>query len=170
MRTALRLTTYLALVVAAGCSARASESAVAEFTPADSAAIRASGDKWVSTSLSRDFAAWGTTVTSDVVMYPPNSKPVLGRDAAVAFVTAFPTIEQFNINVDEVTGIGDVAYDRGTFTMQAKLPNGMVVHDTGSFFSVFRRQPDNSWQHSRVMWTTHAPMPAPPPPPARRAR
>jgi ketosteroid isomerase-like protein len=170
MRSATRLTAYLALVVAVGCSTAASESAVAEFTPADSSAIRASADKWVTTLLAKDFDGWGTTVSSDVVLYPPNSKPVTGRDAAIAFTKAYPPIEQFAINVDELTGIGDVAYDRGTYTTQVKLPNGIVMSDTGSFFSVFRRQPDGGWQHSRVMWTSHAPLPTPPAPPARRAR
>jgi len=170
MRNVQHLTTFVAFVVATGCSAGAPESSAPEFTAADSTAVRASADKWVSTLLAKDFAGWGTSVSSDVVLYPPNSKPVTGRDAGVAFVTAYPPIEKFEINVEELTGRGDVAYDRGTFTLQAKLPNGTQLSDTGSFFSVFRRQADGGWQHSRVMWTSHIPTPAPPAPPARRAR
>ena len=170
MRNVQHLTTFVALLVAIGCSAGAPESSAPEFTAADSTAVRASADKWVSTLLAKDFAGWGTSVSSDVVLYPPNSKPITGRDAAVAFVTAYPPIEKFEINVEELTGRGDVAYDRGTFTLQAKLPNGTQLSDTGSFFSVFRRQADGGWQHSRVMWTSHIPTPAPPAPPARRAR
>ena len=169
MPHAKHLSTYLALVIVAGCAAGASES-MPEFTPGDSAAVRASADKWVSTLLAKDFAGWGTSVTSDVVMYPPNSKPIVGREAGIAFVTAYPPMESFTISVDEVTGRGDVAYDRGTFSIRAKLPDGTTMSDSGSFVSVFRRQDDGGWQHSRVMWTTHAPMPAAPPPPARQAR
>lgn len=170
MRNVQRWTSFAAIVIAIGCSAKRPASSAPEFTAADSTGVRASADKWVSTILAKDFDGWGTSVTSDVVMYPPNSKPVVGRDAAVAFVRSYPPIEQFAINVDEVTGRGDVAYDRGTFTLQAKLPNGAQISDTGSFFSVFRRQPDGGWQHSRVMWTSHIPAAAPPPAPARRGR
>jgi len=165
MRNVQNLTTVVALVVAIGCSAGAPQ-----FTAADSTAVRTSADKWVSTLLAKDFDGWGTTVSSDVVLYPPNSKPLVGRAAAVAFVKAYPPIEKFDISVAEVTGRGDVAYDRGTFTLQAKLPTGVQISDTGSFFSVFRRQADGGWQHSRVMWTSHIPAPTPPPPPVRRAR
>ena len=117
--------------------------------------------------LAQNFDGWGTTVSGDVVMNPPNVKPVVGRDAAIAYVKAFPTVTQFAINVEELVGMGDKAVDRGTFTLQAKLPNGTLVSDTGSFMSVFSRQADGSWQHSRVMWVSHLPSPPAPAPAAR---
>jgi ketosteroid isomerase-like protein len=157
----------LVLAAVVGCTAGASESNPPAFTAADSTSIRASGDKWVSTTVARDFDGFGTTVTSDVVLYPPNSKPIIGREAATNYIRNYPVITKFNIAVDEITGRGDVGYDRGTFTLDAKLPNGVAVSDTGSFFSVFRRQPDGTWQHSRVMWVSHLP-PAPPAPPMTR--
>lgn len=166
----MKITTCLIAVTIIGCTSGASESADAPFTAADSAAVRAGADKWVSTTLARDFDAFGANLSSDVVLYPPNAKPIVGRDAAVAYVKAYPTITKFNINVDEVSGRGDVAYDRGTFTLEAKLPNGMVVNDTGSFFTVFRRQSDGSWPHSRVMWNTHIPAPTAPAPPAPKGK
>ena len=170
MRNAQRLTACLLVAVVGGCTAGASKSDMAAFTAADSTAVRAGADKWVSTILARDFDGWGSNVSSDVVLYPPNSKPVTGRDAAVAFVKAYPVISKFDITVDEITGRGDVAYDRGTYTLQGKLPDGTPMSDTGSFFTVYHRAADGSWPHSRVMWVSHLPPAAPPAPAARRGK
>ena len=42
--------------------------------------------------LAADWDAWGNTLTEDVFLSPPNATPVAGREAAVAWVKAFPTI------------------------------------------------------------------------------
>lgn len=140
------------------------------FTTADSTAVRATADKWVSTLLAADYNGWGTTVSSDVVMYPPNSKPIVGRDAAIAFVQSYPRITHFTLRVDELGGRGDIAYDRGNFQIAFTLPDGKTGADTGSFMTVFKRQPDGSWPHSRVVWTSHLPPVAPPPPPTAKKK
>ena len=165
MRNSFRLAMGLALFTSlASCKKEGPESEEAQFTPKDSTAVRASADKWVSTLLARDFDGWATTITSDAVLYPPNGSPTVGRDAAVAFAKAYPTITSFVISPDEVTGRGDVAYDRGTYTTTVKLPGGASASDKGSFIGVFRRQPDGTWAHSRAMWHSDLPLPAPPKP------
>jgi ketosteroid isomerase-like protein len=130
-----------------------------QFTAADSSAVRASTELWRTSIVAQNFDAWAKSVTPDVVMYPPNSKPVNGRDAAVAYVKAYPQITKFDLNIDEIVGRGDAATDRGQFALTVKLPNGSVANDTGSFVSLFRRQPDGSWAHSRVMWNSNLPVP-----------
>src|SRR5438552_14186617 len=125
MRISFRLAMSLAFLASlTSCKKEGAESEEAQFTPKDSTAVRASVDKWVSTLLARDFDGWATTVTSDVVLYPPNGSPTTGRDAAVAFVKAYPTITSFVFSPEEVTGNGNVAYDRGTYTTTVKLPDG----------------------------------------------
>jgi ketosteroid isomerase-like protein len=159
----------LSLALAAALTACATKSSAdGAFTPEDSAAVRASAELWRTKMVEGDFDAWAKSVTEDAVLYPPNSKPVVGRNAAIAFAKAYPKITKFDINIEEMVGRGDAATDRGTFTLTAQLPNGMAVNDTGSFLSLFRRQADGTWAHSRVMW--HSDLPAPPaPPPATAA-
>lgn len=150
------------------CAAKPPSSDAAAFSAQDSAAVAASAELWRTSSLARDWDKFGSTISSDVVMFPPNSPPTVGHEASMAYIKAFPTITKFEINVDELTGKQDMAYDRGHFTLTAKLPDGKEINDQGSFMSVFRRQADGSWKHSRVMWHSDLPMPAPAPAPAKR--
>lgn len=163
MRETIRLAAGLILVFPlVACEKSAEAKGVAAFTPQDSSAVRVEIEKWRTTLLAQDFNKWGTSVTSDVVMYPPNQQKTVGRDAAVAFVTAYPKITKFDIEVDELGGQGDLAYDRGTYTITAIGPNNATINDKGSFLSTFRRQPDGTWPHSRVMWHSDLPVPTEP--------
>jgi len=156
-RTTLGLLTMCALTA---CAAKSSDStAAAAFTPQDSAAIAAEAEKWRATSLARDFDAFATTLTDDAVLYPPNVAPTVGKEASMAYIKAFPTITKFEVSPRETGGVGDMAFDRGDFTLTAKLPDGTEINDQGSFLSVFRRQADGSWKHSRVMWHSNLPVP-----------
>lgn len=170
MRNALRTAGYaIAVIAAAGCAAKTPETAAASFTPQDSMAIQASIDKWVKGALSRDYAMFAQSVTPDVILYPGNAASIRGRDAAVTFVKNYPPMTAFVVNVAELTGHGDAAFDHGTFTATFTLPNGAVVNDTGSFATIFRRQPDSSWAHHRVIFHSNLPpAPAPSAPPTRR--
>ena len=166
MLTASRMSLGLfALCAVTACAAKSDSSAA--FTPQDSAAIAAEAEKWRTTSLSRDFDQFATTLASDAVMYPPNTAPTVGKEASMAYIRSYPTITKFDITMSETGGHGDVGFDRGDFTLTAKLPDGTEINDQGSFMSVFRRQSDGSWKHSRVMW--HSNLPAPTAPPATKA-
>jgi ketosteroid isomerase-like protein len=160
------IVTLSAAAALSACAATSDGATV--FTAADSAGVRASTELWRTSSLSRDFDAWGRSVTADVVLYPPNLKPISGRDAAIAYMKTYPTITKFEVNVEETVGRSDAATDRGQFYLTARLPDGTIVNDTGSFLSLFRKQADGTWAHSRVMWNSN--LPVPPAPPATPAK
>ena len=162
MRTTCRMAAASLMLAFPLVACEKGEAKELAFTPQDSAAVRVAVEKWRTTLLAQNFNGWGTTVTSDVVMYPPNQDPTIGRDAAVAYVKAYPKVTMFDIVVDELGGRGDLAYDRGTYTTTAIGPNGAEINDRGSFLSTFRRQADGTWPHSRVMWHSDMPLPAAP--------
>ena len=155
------------IAVATGCAGISSENA-ATFSAEDSAAVRASIDKWVKGTLERDYALFGQSMTPDVILYPGNAAPVRGREAALAFVKTYPPMSTFVVNVAELTGSGDAAYDHGTYTATVQLPNGGVAHDTGSFSTIFQRQSDGSWAHHRVIFHSNLAPAVPATAPARR--
>ena len=173
MLTASRMSLGLfAMYAVTACAAKNSDSAAA-FTPQDSTAIAAEAEKWRTTSLSRDFDQFATTLTDDAVLYPPNAAPTVGKDASMAYIRSYPPITKFDITHAELGGHGDVGFNRGDFTLTAKLPDGTEINDQGSFLSVFRRQADGSWKHSRVMWHSNLPVPTAAPAtkaPATKAR
>lgn len=168
---ALVILTMLTTVVS--CAA-GTPSAAGAFTPQDSASVQTSVDAWVNGALKRDFALFGTSVTPDVVLYPPNAAAVRGREAVVEFVKTYPPMSAFNVNIAELIGRGDVAFDHGTFTLALTLPNGAVVNDTGSFATIFKKQSDGTWAHHRVIFHSNLPpvpaAPAPTPTRGTKAR
>lgn len=168
-----RRTVFVFLLAGAavtGCAAGASESA-ASFTPEDSAGVRASIDDWVKATHERDTALFRRTIAADIVMYPGNQAATTGADAAVALFTSNPDFSSFVVNVEELTGYADAAYDRGTFTADLKLPDGTVVSDTGSFATKFTKGADGRWVHQWVIWhSNRAPVPAPATPLVRTPR
>jgi ketosteroid isomerase-like protein len=164
MLTAAKLSLgVFAISALAACAAKTSDSD--NLTPQDSTAIAAEAEKWRTTTLARDFDKFATTLASDAVLMPPNLAPLIGQEASMAYIRAYPTITKFDVTVTEMAGRGDFAYDRGDFALTAKLPNGTEINDKGNFFSVFRKQADGSWKHSRVMWHSNLPAPTPPAPP-----
>ena len=133
-------------------------SATTSFSDADAAAVRAQIERYAQTALAADWDAWGQTLASDAIALPPNSPPVVGRDAAIAYARTYPKLTRLVETVEEVVGVGDLAYARGTYSLAATLTDGSPVTDEGSFLRIHRRAADGSWPH--VRWTWHSNRPA----------
>jgi len=137
------------LVFLAACATTKPKSALSD---ADVAAIRTNIDAYVKALLASDWDAWGKTLLPDVVVMPPNHAPLVGRDAAVAYIKTFPKLTALTPHPDEVTGEGDLAYVRGTYVLSMIFPNGSSASDSGSFLEIHRRQSDGTWLYSRLIW------------------
>ena len=140
-------TTLLLAVFLGGC-----RSAATSFSDADAAAIRVQIKKYADAALAADWDAWGQTLAPDVIALPPNSPPIVGRDAAVAYARTYPKLTRLVETVDEVVGTADLAYARGRYSLGATLPDGSTVTDDGSFLRIHRRAADGSWPHVRWIW------------------
>ena len=137
--------------------------APADLSQADKDAVKATIDKYVQASISADWDAWGSTLAADVVVSPPNLAPITGRQAAVAWIKTFPKISSFTVNVEEVTGRGDLAFARGTYAVGFTLADGSAATDRGSFLEVHRRQADGMWPYTHLMFHSTDPLPPVPP-------
>lgn len=146
------------LVVLTACERGASE-----LSQRDQDAIRASINKRVQAALAADWDTWGTTLAADYYDSPPNRTPVRGREAMVAWAKTFPKITDLTVNADEITGRGDLAYARGTYTQSVTLPDGSPMTERGSFLQIHRRQPDGTWLYTHVAHHSTDALPAPPP-------
>jgi ketosteroid isomerase-like protein len=151
----------VALLVLAVCRPPAET----ELSDADVAAIRATMDEYIRAVLAADSEAWGKTLASDVVYMPPNQPPIVGRTGAVAFLEAFPKVNRLETTQVNVAGRLDLAYAQGKFSFSATLPDGSAIDDGGSFLQIHRRQADQTWLISHLIWNSDAP-PAPVPEPA----
>jgi ketosteroid isomerase-like protein len=146
----------LILAVVVGCANQTSD-----LSEADKNAVKAQVEKYRQASLASDWDTWGNTLASDVQVFPPNMQPLNGRAAAVAWVKTFPKLTGFTVNIEEVSGHGDVAYDRGTYELKMSMPDGSSASDHGVFLEVHRRQSDGTWPYTRLMFHSTDPLPAP---------
>ena len=144
----------LLAVVPGGC-----RSATPSLSDADVAAIRSEINRYAQAALAADWDAWGQTLAPDVIALPPNSPPIVGRDAAVAYARTYPKLTRLAETVEEVVGVGDLAYARGRYSLAATLGDGRTVTEDGSFLRIHRRAADGSWPHVRWMWHSDKSMP-----------
>jgi len=138
----------------------------AELSQADKDAVKAQIEKYRQASIAGDWTTWGTTLASDVVISPAHMAPLMGRDAAVAWGKSFPKISNLTVNVDEVSGRGDVAYDRGTYVLNLAMPDGSTSTEHGTFLEVHRRQADGTWPYTHLSFHSTDPVPPAPTPAA----
>ena len=130
------------------------------LTQAEVNVVRAQIDKYVEAVLAADWDAWANTLAPTVSVSPPNVGPITGREAAIAWLKTFPKIVRFTVDVDEVSGHGEVAYARGTYGLHMTLPDGSPVTDRGAFLEIHQRQADGTWPYTHLMFHSTEPIPA----------
>ena len=151
------------LVALAAC-----QQAPANITEKDIADIKASVARWRDDFVNNKRDDLANIVSDDMVLMPANMAPLVGKEASMTFMKGYPTINKFEYTTDEVVGVNDLAYVRGTYALDVTLPDSTKVHDNGVFLETHRKQADGSWRYSRLAWHSTDPPPAPPAPPAKK--
>jgi hypothetical protein len=59
----------------------------------------------------------------------------------------------------EIQGQGDLAYDRGTYSMTVTPPGLAPIEDHGKYLSIWRKQADGSWKITHAMFNSDPPLP-----------
>lgn len=126
------------------------------LTDRDIAAIRGTIDPWAQACIDADWDRLLSLCTDDIVFLPPDAPIVEGSAAVRAFMETFPDIKTFTSDFTHIEGHGDTASARGTFAMTVEA-DGNKVAVTGKFIDTFRKQPDNSWRYSSVIWNNDEP-------------
>lgn len=141
------------------------------ISDADKAALRAAHDKFAEQALAKNWAAVAGMYAENATVMPPNQAAVSGRAAIQTWLTAFPTTTAFKLTVDEVEGLGDLAYVRGTYDLTLTVPGAPgPVNDHGKYVDVNRRNADGTWSMTNDIWNSDLPAQAPPPAPAAPAK
>ena len=129
----------------------------------DSTAARA-GIEATSRELTKDFAARDAKAisllyTEDAKLLPPNSPPVLGRDAVAKFYASLLELPIASLALEsvDVYGSGDEVTEEGRYTLVGT--NGETV-EAGKTLVVWRKT-DAGWRLHRDMWSSDAPASAP---------
>jgi uncharacterized protein (TIGR02246 family) len=114
-------------------------------------------------SLNAKIVAWysagqadsaAQVFAQDVWNMPPNSPPLIGRDAIRSFQKdVFATGKwQFDLRTDDVVAADSIAVERGHYTVkvsagpQARYPS---FDDRGNYIALWRKESDGHW---RQVW------------------
>ncbi len=97
------------------------------------------------------------TVSTDVMVMPPNQPNVAGEQAVRSWWTVgFDTAEsRIETSSQELEVAGDWAYDRFDWTMDTTpRGGGTATRDNGTAVWIWRRRPDGAWLLARAIWNS----------------
>lgn len=177
MRITVPIGLALALALAvtvAGCSKSAQSSANPDNIKQ---AIKADEKKWNDDFKSKDLEGLLSHYADDAYFVAPGSKAASGS-TAIRKVYADATADQnfaisFSSDKIDVSNSGDMAYARGRFTEKYTDPKTQkVMTDSGSYVTVYKKQPDGSWKAEEDFAASDpgGPTAVPPGKPATRAK
>lgn len=117
----------------------------------DVAQLKAEEAKWQRNYDTRNAEGLGSHYASDGALASPGSPlatTASAREAALQAMAADPQMKmQFHSERADVAASGDLAYTRGSFTMQSTDPaTGGVRTDRGNYLTVWKKQSDGSWK------------------------
>jgi ketosteroid isomerase-like protein len=129
----------------------------------DLAAITEFNRRYLKAINDGDIATLSSLTTEDHIMITPGRSPIVGKAANdAANGRAF---QQFKIDETwtpiETVVSGDLAYQRGTYTVAATpKAGGNTTRTSGHFLRIYRRQPDGQWRMTRDTFNSEQAPPA----------
>ena len=152
----------VALIALAGCASQ--PSAPVHSQADDEKAIAEFNRQYVGAINAGDAAGLARLTTEGHMMIASGRAPLVGKGPNIAAMEqAFKTLN-FNEHwfPQETVVSGDLAYQRGTYTVAVTPKAGGAIRNTsGNFMRIYRRQPDGSWRMVRDMFNNDtAPVPA----------
>jgi uncharacterized protein (TIGR02246 family) len=121
------------------------------------AAIADFNRRYVAAINDGDIDTLASLTTDDHMLIASGGEPLVGKDALVSAMTgAFERVEFDESWAPEETIVsGDLAYQRGTFIVNATpKEGGETSRTTGNFLRIYRRQPNGDWLMVRDMFNS----------------
>jgi len=153
-----RLVLTIGMVVCLGFSFGCQRGGLSE---ADRTAIRQADETDMKMMNAKDWKGDLVLYEEDAIELPPNQAAVQGKAAIQAWDEAFPPFSNFQEQSLEIEGRGDLAYDRGTYSMTMTPPGATPIEDRGKYLTIWHKQAGGLWKVSRVMFNSDVPLPAP---------
>ncbi len=136
----------------------------------DEAAIRHVLDEVARTFNAGDYDGMFKLYRDDVVILSPGQPDIVGKQAWRTGLGALPkgVVMQMRFDTQELEIAGDLAYERGTFVIEAKDPktDALAPVVKARHVHIFKREADGSWKGWRLIENSADPATAllPPPP------
>jgi uncharacterized protein (TIGR02246 family) len=124
--------------------------------------IEAANQRMIAAVRHADASAFAAEYLDDARMLPPDEPELVGREAIRASIASF--LEQglgdLTLQTHEVVTRGELACERGSFTMTMAPQGGPRTVRAGKYVVVWRRGSDLSWRISIDIFNFDAPPPA----------
>ncbi len=148
--------TAVTLVGIFGC-----EQEVVDTHSADEQVIRTAEIEAVRAFNAGDIDGFMAAYPQHSMWLPPNAPMVRGAQAIRELATklaANPGFE-FHVQLDsvEVASSSDLAYLVGFYQLTLNDASGNPVTDYGKFVEVWKKHPDNTWNHELAIWNSDDP-------------
>ena len=87
-------------------------------------------------------------------MLPPDATEVAGREAIQGLWQGWldDGLKDLTLEAIEVEASGDLAYEIGSFSMQAPAENNAMITATGNYVVVWKRGADGNWRLHVDTW------------------
>jgi uncharacterized protein (TIGR02246 family) len=160
------LVTSLLVIALAGCSpAPQNPAPTAPPAAADTSGVDKIREAFMEAFIASDAARVADLYTADAVIMPQNQPAMTGHDAILNYNKGF--FDTFNAKLtltpEETKIFGDMAFDRGTYTMElTPKAGGAAIMDDGKYLVLLQHQADGSWKVFRDIDNSSRPA-APPP-------
>ena len=142
----------------------------AGLSKADRTAIRQAQENDVKLTKAQDWKGSLALYSDDAIQMPAHQPAVQGKAAIQAWMEAFPPFSNFQEHSLEIDGQGNLAYDRGTYSMTLNNNGAGPMVDQGKYLTIWRKQADALWKISRVIFNSDYPLPAPQKPEVQQER
>ena len=158
MRTAVRIAAAVLALGAAACSGPSGQ----QFTAKDQASIRAKNEALVQAINTKDVGKIVDLYAENSTFMPPNRPIIRGKDSLKTYYQDLVKgTDGLHLTVEEVSGSGPLAYQTGTYEMEAKDAKGQPEHDRGKYLFILRSMGGN-WRYEFSMWNSDLPTSAEP--------
>jgi ketosteroid isomerase-like protein len=129
----------------------------------DLAAIAEFNRRYLKAINDEDIATLSSLTTEDHIMIAPGRPPIVGKaanDAANGRVFKQFDNDETWTPVETIVS-GDLAYQRGTYTVAATPKGGgNTTRTSGHFLRIYRRQPNGDWRMTRDTFNSEQQPPA----------
>ncbi len=128
---------------------------------ADEQAIRTAEIEAVRAFNEGDIDGYMAAYPKDSMWLPPNSPLVNGADAIRALASQLAENPGFAFDVQvttvDVSHDGGLAYLIGSYQLTLSDPDGNLGTDHGKFVEVWKKHPDDTWNHVLAIWNSDDP-------------
>lgn len=122
--------------------------------------LEASHRNYAAAMMKGDAAELASHFTGNGILLPENSSALRGREAIEGwFLSWLPStkVREFEVFIEEVTLVGETAYEVGRHRMVLQSGNRPPVTINGKFLMVYERGSDGTWRISRDMFNSNGP-------------